>query len=64
MTYTSIRTEGNGATSSVVRCASLAQLRAWAACNGHAVVKGYAVTQALRSGACVRMLDCNGRVSF
>lgn len=64
MTYTAQRIGSNGYTESVVHCASLKQLREWAGVNGHIVVTGSDAKKAIVSGACVRMLDCNGRVSF
>ena len=64
MAFTSARIELNGKISSVVRCTSLTQLREWSSFNGHQIVKGHEVRRAISSGACVRMLDCNGRVTF
>jgi len=61
--YTAQKASTNGV-ESVVRCASLAQLRDWCIVNGHVIVTGYAAEKAMRSGACVRMIRQDGRVMF
>lgn len=62
--FTAIRIENNDQISSVVRCTSKKQLADWCENNGHAIVKGYQVKKAMNSGACVRLLKSDGRVSF
>lgn len=62
--YTAQRIEANGQTSSVVRCASLKQLREWAPANGHEIIKGSKAQDAANSGAPVRLLASDGRVRF
>ena len=62
--YTAHRTENNGQISSVVRCASLKQLREWCLNNGHVIVTGKQVKKSMDSGACVRLLGSDGRVKF
>ncbi len=62
--FTSHRIENNGQISSVVRCASLKQLREWCLNNGHGVVTGGQVKKSMNSGACVRLLGSDGRVKF
>jgi len=62
--YTAHRTENNSKISSVVRCASLKQLREWCLNNGHVIVTGRQVKKSMDSGACVRLLDSDGRVRF
>jgi hypothetical protein len=64
MTYTASRTESNGQISSVARFTTLSQAKAWAASNGHVIVKGYAAKKAISSGAPVRMIRPDGRVDF
>lgn len=62
--FTTQRTESNGQISSVVRCASLKQLREWSLSNGHAIVIGQKAKKAIESGACVRLLGADGRMKF
>lgn len=62
--YTAQKIEVNGAIGSVVRCASLRQLSAWAPANGHAIVTGHKAKAAANSGAPVRLLASDGRVRF
>jgi hypothetical protein len=64
MSYTAARKEQNGSISSVVRCASLKQLREWSASNGHQIMTGRDAKRAVISGACVRLLGSDGRVRF
>jgi hypothetical protein len=60
--YTAQEITRNGIISSVVRCASLAQLKTWAAANGHKVVTGKEAQQATRNGHVIRCLCGDGRV--
>jgi hypothetical protein len=62
--FTSHRIENNGQISSVVRCASLKQLREWCLTNGHVIVIGKQAKKSMDSGACVRLLGSDGRVKF
>jgi len=64
MLYTAHCQNSRGETQSVVRCASLHQLKEWCLFNGHVIVKGYSAQKAIRSGVCVRLLDSAGKVRF
>lgn len=64
MLYTAHCQNSRGETCSVVRCASLKQLKEWCKFNGHVIIKGYKAQKVISSGACVRLLDSAGKVRF